>query len=81
VLWSMSRSTFYGRKPFQTASDRLCEFEITNCDRQMEDDSSSEEEAEEGRKGLFYKPKFCRTMSKRQRWKEFMKRRCNENTL
>jgi hypothetical protein len=80
VLWSLSRSTQYGRKPYMTADGKLCDFEITNCDRELEDDSS-DSEGDNAPKGIFYKPKFCRTNSKRERWKEFMKKRCIENTL
>lgn len=50
VLWSLNGFENYGRKPFQSFDDRLCQWSINNCNRVLTDDLSdfgSDEEIED----------------------------------
>jgi hypothetical protein len=50
VLWSLNGYENYGRKPFQSFDDRLCQWSINNCNRVLTDDLSdfgSDEEIED----------------------------------
>lgn len=40
VLWSLNGYENYGRKPFQSFDDRLCQWSINNCNRILTDDLS-----------------------------------------
>jgi hypothetical protein len=40
VLWSLNGYENYGRKPFQSFDDRLCQWSINNCNRTLTDDLS-----------------------------------------
>lgn len=43
VLWSLNGYDNYGRKPFQSFDDRLCQWSINNCNRILTDDLSDYE--------------------------------------
>lgn len=43
VLWSLNGYENYGRKPFQSFDDRLCQWSINNCNRTLTDDLSDYE--------------------------------------
>lgn len=47
VLWSLNGYENYGRKPFQSLDDRLCQWSINNCNRMLSDDLSDYEDEEE----------------------------------
>lgn len=47
VLWSLNGYENYGRKPFQSFDDRLCQWSINNCSRILTDDLSDYESEEE----------------------------------
>lgn len=47
VLWSLNGNENYGRKPFQTFDDRLCQWSINNCNRILTDDLSDYETSDE----------------------------------
>ena len=47
VLWSLNGYENYGRKPFQSFDDRLCQWSINNCNRTLADDISDYEGEEE----------------------------------
>lgn len=47
VLWSLNAYENYGRKPFQSLDDRLCQWSINNCNRILTDDLSDYESEEE----------------------------------
>lgn len=40
VLWSLSSYENFGRKPYRTFDDRLCQWSINNCNRHLTDDLS-----------------------------------------
>lgn len=47
VLWSLNGYENYGRKPFQSLDDRLCQWSINNCNRTLTDDLSDFESEDE----------------------------------
>lgn len=47
VLWSLNGYENYGRKPFQSFDDRLCQWSINNCNRVLTDDLSDFESDED----------------------------------
>lgn len=47
VLWSLNGYENYGRKPFQSFDDRLCQWSINNCNRTLTDDLSDFESDDE----------------------------------
>lgn len=47
VLWSLNGYENYGRKPFQSFDDRLCQWSINNCNRILTDDLSDYESDED----------------------------------
>lgn len=47
MLWSLNGYENYGRKPFQSFDDRLCQWSINNCNRILTDDLSDYESEEE----------------------------------
>lgn len=47
VIWSLNGYENYGRKPFQSFDDRLCQWSINNCNRLLTDDLSDFESEEE----------------------------------
>lgn len=47
VLWSLNGYENYGRKPFQSLDDRLCQWSINNINRTLTDDLSDCESEEE----------------------------------
>lgn len=48
VLWSLNGyNENFGRKPFQSFDDRLCQWSINNCNRILTDDLSDYESEEE----------------------------------
>lgn len=47
VLWSLNGYENYGRKPFLSFDDRLCQWSINNCNRILSDDLSDYESEEE----------------------------------
>lgn len=47
VLWSLNGYENYGRKPFQSLDDRLCQWSINNCNRMLSDDLSDYEDEDE----------------------------------
>lgn len=47
VLWSLNGYENYGRKPFQSFEDRLCQWSINNCNRILTEDLSDYENEEE----------------------------------
>lgn len=54
VLWSLNGYENYGRKPYQSFDDRLCQWSINNCNRVLTDDLSdfeSDAEVETNLKG------------------------------
>lgn len=53
VLWSLNGYENYGRKPFQSFNDRLCQWSINNCNRTLSDDLSDYESDEEVAKSLW----------------------------
>ncbi|KFB44148.1 hypothetical protein ZHAS_00011985 [Anopheles sinensis] len=51
MLWSTSRSTQLGRKPYACVRDRQCSWNVTSCDsRFSESEDSDDEEGDEGRR-------------------------------
>jgi hypothetical protein len=52
VLWSLNGYENYGRKPYQSFHDRLCQWSINNCNRTLSDDLSDYECDEEVEKSL-----------------------------
>jgi hypothetical protein len=52
VLWSLKGYDNFGRKPFQTFDERLCQWSINNCNRTLTDDLSDFESEEEIEKEL-----------------------------
>ncbi|XP_058812207.1 uncharacterized protein LOC131676855 [Topomyia yanbarensis] len=102
MLWSVSRSTQMGRKPYATLRDRRCSWNVTSCDsRFSEEEEEGEVEQEDNHRGessglgnLFRDksraeidrqnkllPVYSRHQSKRERWKQFMERRCCDNVF
>lgn len=47
VLWSLNGYENYGRKPFQSFDDRLCQWSINNCNRILTDDLSDYDSEDE----------------------------------
>jgi hypothetical protein len=47
VLWSLNGYENFGRKPFQSFDDRLCQWSINNCNRILTDDLSDYESDED----------------------------------
>lgn len=47
VLWSLNGYENYGRKPFQSFDDRLCQWSINNCNRTLTDDLSDYDSEDE----------------------------------
>lgn len=47
VLWSLNGCENYGRKPFQSFDDHLCQWSINNCNRTLTDDLSDYDSEED----------------------------------
>lgn len=47
VLWSLNGYENYGRKPYQSLDDRLCQWSINNCNRTLSDDLSDYEDEDD----------------------------------
>jgi len=74
----MNKSIYGGRKPYLTQDRKLCEFSVDNCNlSENESTSSDEEECHNRRRATNSK----RRITKRERWRQFMEKRSDENTL
>lgn len=78
TLYSVKRNIYYGRKPYETFRDRICFWNTGNCSRS--DDSSSSSSDDETMNSEHF-PISKRQISKKERWKSFMEKRCTENIL
>lgn len=80
TLYSVKRNIYYGRKPYETFRDRMCLWNTGNCSRSDESSSSSSDE-ESSSSSLQNFPISKRQISKKERWRSFMEKRCTENIL
>lgn len=94
-LWQLNQSRIRGRKPFSAFANRLCEWNLENCESsessELSSSSSSDEEPMQSscsytrKNGLFGRRKNnaerAKRKEKRRQKKLFMEQRCDENVL
>ncbi|XP_055613278.1 uncharacterized protein LOC129759781 [Uranotaenia lowii] len=95
MLWSVNRSTQIGRKPYAGLWDKVCCWNVTSCKNSFNDwDESEDDDEEGGEKGYVdavestsreklnkLLPPHSRQPGKRDRWKQYMERKCSENAF
>lgn len=78
TLYSVKRNLYYGRKPYETFREKICLWNTGNCSRSDESSSSSSDEESTTLQNF---PISKRQITKKERWRSFMEKRCTENIL